>query len=661
MDRFYITTPIYYVNARPHLGHAHTTILADSVARFNRLMGREVHFLTGTDEHGDKIVKAAQAAGKTPKDYCDEISGLFKDLWPKLGVEYSQFIRTTDPEHKRLVQKALQQVFDAGDIYFGEYGGHYCFGCERFYTEKELVDGCCPDHKTKPEYISEKNYFFRMNKYQDWLLDHIKANPEFIRPEQYRTEVVALLESGALEDLCISRPKTRLDWGVELPFDSNYVAYVWFDALLNYLSALDWPGGDKMAAFWPTANHLIAKDILKPHAVFWPTMLKAMGLEPFQHLNVHGYWLVKDTKMSKSLGNVVDPLSLVEKYGLSGFRYFLLREMTFGYDSSFSEEALCGRFNADLANDLGNLFSRALAMTHKYFGGTVPQAGLGGPYEEELQIMAKEACLNFQRLFERFQTAKALEALWELVRGLNKYIDTQAPWSLYKENNGSRLATVMYCVLECMRKVAVHLWPVMPEAASAMLAQLGETADPAFLNLQTEAEGWGNLSAGTEVAKVSNLFPRMEPPACSAPGDEAAPKTASASKAKEAAKARPVQAEAAAHSATDAKAPIDFEDFQKIDLRVATVISAEPVPKADKLLLVKLDTGEATPRQVVAGIAEHWKPEDLVGRQVVVVANLKPRKLRGVESQGMILAVKRDGGLELLAPSAGVTPGSAVS
>ncbi|WP_243361571.1 methionine--tRNA ligase [Fundidesulfovibrio terrae] len=649
MDRFYITTPIYYVNARPHLGHAHTTILADAMARFNRLMGREVHFLTGTDEHGDKIVKAAVASGKSPQAYCDEISAIFKDLWPHLGVEYSQFIRTTDPEHKRLVQKALQKVYDSGDIYFGEYGGHYCFGCERFYTEKELVDGCCPDHKTKPEYIAEKNYFFRMNKYQDWLLEHIKANPEFIRPEQYRSEVVALLESGALEDLCISRPKSRLEWGVELPFDTDYVAYVWFDALLNYLTALGWPDGEQTAKFWPAANHLIAKDILKPHAVFWPTMLKAMGMEPFQHLNVHGYWLIKDTKMSKSLGNVVDPLSLKDKYGLSGFRYFLLREMTFGYDSSFSEEALCGRFNSDLANDLGNLFSRALAMTHKYFGGGVPQAGLGGPDEEELILMAKDACLNFQRLFERFQTAKALEALWELVRGLNKYIDTQAPWALFKENNGSRLATVMYSVLECMRKVAVHLLPVMPEAASAMLAQLGQDGGTT-LNLQAEAEGWGQLSAGTAVAKASNLFPRVEPPAPAVPAEPAP-------KAKEA-KAAPSPAPAAPQGP---KEPIDFEDFQKIDLRVATVISAEPVPKADKLLLVKLDAGDPEPRQVVAGIAEFWKPEDLVGRQVVVVANLKPRKLRGVESQGMILAVKQDGRLELLAPSATVAPGSAVS
>ncbi|WP_173080928.1 methionine--tRNA ligase [Fundidesulfovibrio magnetotacticus] len=647
MERFYITTPIYYVNARPHLGHAHTTILADAMARFHRVMGHDVRFLTGTDEHGDKIVKASSAAGQTPQAYCDAISALFKDLWPQLGVEYSQFIRTTDPEHKRLVQKALQQVYDAGDIYFGEYGGHYCFGCERFYTEKELVDGLCPDHKIKPEYIAEKNYFFRMAKYQQWLLDHIKANPEFIRPEQYRNEVVALLESGALEDLCISRPKSRLDWGVELPFDKDYVAYVWFDALLNYLTALGWPDSKTMADYWPHTNHLIAKDILKPHAVFWPTMLKAMGLEPYQHLNVHGYWLVKDTKMSKSLGNVVEPLALKDKYGLSGFRYFLLREMTFGYDSSFSEEALCARFNSDLANDLGNLFSRSLAMTHKYFDGRIPQAGQGGPDEDELRSMAKEACLNFQRLFERFQTAKALDSLWELVRGLNKYIDTQAPWTLYKEQNPSRLATVMVHVLECLRKVAAHLLPVMPEAAAAMLEQLGCNPDQAAINLPVEAEGWGQLTPGTLVAKASNLFPRIEAPAALAP--EAAPKA-------KAPKPQPAPAAPAGP-----KEPIDFEDFQKLDLRVATVLEATPVPKADKLLLVKLDAGDPEPRQVVAGIAEFWKPEDLVGRQVVVVANLKPRKLRGVESQGMILAVKREGGLELLRPSEPVIPGSAVS
>ncbi len=656
MERFYITTPIYYVNAKPHLGHAHSTILADSMARFHKLMGHEVHFLTGTDEHGDKIVKAAQAAGKEPQEYCDAISATFSDLWPNLQVENSQFIRTTNPEHKRLVQKALQQVYDTGDIYFGEYGGHYCTGCERFYTEKELVDGLCPDHKIKPEYIAEKNYFFRMSKYQDWLLGHIKENPEFIRPEQYRNEVVALLEMGALDDLCISRPKSRLEWGVELPFDSNYVTYVWFDALLNYLSALDWPGGDKMAAFWPVANHLIAKDILKPHAVFWPTMLKAMGLEPFQHLNVHGYWLMKDAKMSKSLGNVVEPLALASKYGVSGFRYFLLREMTFGYDASFSEEALAGRFNADLANDLGNLFNRALAMTHKYFGGAVPQAGRGGPDEEELMLLAKDACLNYQRLFERFQTAKALDSLWELVRGLNKYIDSQAPWSLYKEKNVSRLATVMYFVLECMRKVAVHLWPVMPEAAARMLEQLGVSAEPASLRMDTEAEDWGGLVAGTHVATTSNLFPRVDLAAL-----ETASAEAQASDKVPAEKAAAAKAPESAPAESPVKAPVDFEDFQKLDLRVGTVLSVAPVPKADKLLLVTVDLGEAEPRQVVAGIAEFFQPEALTGRQVVLVANLKPRKLRGVVSQGMILAVRHEAGLELLGPSAQVPPGSPVS
>ncbi|WP_459932741.1 methionine--tRNA ligase [Fundidesulfovibrio butyratiphilus] len=649
MERFYLTTPIYYVNARPHLGHAHTTILADAMVRFNRLMGRDACLITGTDEHGDKIVKAAQAAGSEPKAYCDTISAAFRALWPKLEIEPDRFVRTTDEAHKRKVQTALQRVYDAGDIYFGEYGGHYCFGCERFYTEKELVNGLCPDHLTKPEYIAEKNYFFRMSKYQGWLLDHIKANPDFVRPEQYRSEVLALLESGALEDLCISRPKSRLDWGVELPFDTNYVTYVWFDALLSYLSALDWPDGEDTARYWPAAHHLVAKDILKPHAVFWPTMLKAMGMEPYQDLTVHGYWLIKETKMSKSLGNVVDPLAMAEKYGVAGFRYFLLREMSLGHDSSFSEEAVAGRFNADLANDLGNLFNRALSMTHRYFGGRVPQAGQGGPDEEELIGLARQACENFQRLFGRFQTARALDALWELVRGLNKYIDTQAPWALYKEKNSSRLATVMYTLLECMRKVAAHLLPVMPSAAATMLEQLGVSSKPGDVRLDTEVDIWGTLVAGGEVSAASTLFPRVE----LAPQE---PKPAAQPD-----KAAKAKADTEREAASPGKPEVDFEDFQKLDLKVGTVVEVAPVPKADKLLLVSVDLGEGAPRQVVAGIAEFWKPADLVGRQVVVVANLKPRKLRGVVSRGMILAVRREGGLELLAPSAQVVPGSAVS
>ena len=645
MQRFYITTPIYYVNAKPHLGHAYTTTVADSLNRFHRLMGEETYFLTGTDEHGDKIVQAAESNGQTPQEYVDTISKLFQDLWPNMNISNNDFIRTTEPRHKEVVQQILQKVYDAGDIYFGEYGGHYCFGCERFYTEKELVNGLCPDHQTKPEYIAEKNYFFKMSKYRDWLLEHIEQHPDFIRPERYRNEVVALLESGELEDLCISRPKSRLTWGIELPFDADYVTYVWFDALINYVAALGWPDGEKFKKFWPVANHMVAKDILKPHAVFWPTMLKAAGIEPYQHLNVHGYWLVEDTKMSKSIGNVVEPLAMKDAYGLDAFRYFLLREMSFGQDSSFSEKALVGRLNADLANDLGNLFNRTLSMTHKYFGGQVPRPDVEDVVDAEIKKIGQDAMQSFQDFFSELKFSRALEGLWELVRGLNKYIDETAPWTLFKEENTGRLATVIYVLLENMRKIAVHLWPVMPEASEKMLEQLGIAFDPEKVNLPKELDVWGLLESDITVAKTSNLFPRVDLPAEEAPEKPV-------KKAKKPAKK---------DKADEPVPEIEFEDFQKLDLRVGTVKAVEKHPDADRLLLVKVDTGDKDLRQVVAGLADYFQPDDLVGKQVVVVANLKPRKLRKQLSQGMVLAVKTDKGMELLTPSGEVAPGSKVS
>ncbi|HKK34002.1 MAG TPA: methionine--tRNA ligase, partial [Desulfomicrobiaceae bacterium] len=420
MDSFFISTPIYYVNAKPHLGHAYTTIIADSVNRFHRLMGQDCYFLTGTDEHGDKIVQAAEANGQSPQEYVDRISGLFRDLWPDLQIENTRFVRTTDEEHKQCVQAFLQRVHDRGDIYFAEYGGYYCFGCERFYTEKELQDGLCPDHLTRPEYIQEKNYFFRMSKYLEPLREYIEENPDFIQPERYRNEVLGLLRED-LGDLCISRPKSRLTWGIELPFDKEFVTYVWFDALLNYISVLGWPDGENFERYWPNAHHLVAKDILKPHAVFWPTMLMAAGLPLYKGLRVHGYWTVNETKMSKSLGNVVAPLSMAEKYGLNAFRYFLLREMSFGSDSSFSEEALVNRFNSDLANDLGNLFSRTLSMTKKYFGGRVPEPGSFTEEDRDVVERGLESLANFQQLYGNFQFSRALDGLWDLIRSLNKY------------------------------------------------------------------------------------------------------------------------------------------------------------------------------------------------------------------------------------------------
>lgn len=648
MKPFFISTPIYYVNARPHLGHGYTTIVADSVSRFHRLKGDTTFFLTGTDEHGDKIVQAAEAAGQDPKTYSDTISGLFKDLWPVLEVSNDQFIRTTDLRHKACVRNVLQAVFDKGDIYFDEYGGHYCFGCERFYTEKELVDGKCPDHQTVPTFIKEKNYFFRMSKYLEPLREHIEANPDFIQPERYRNEVLSMLKED-LGDLCISRPKTRLTWGIELPFDSDFVTYVWFDALINYISALGYPDGEDFRKYWSGAHHLVAKDILKPHAIFWPTMLMSAGIPLYKGLRVHGYWTVNETKMSKSIGNVVAPLDMAQKYGLSAFRYFLLSEMSFGQDSSFSEDALVGRFNADLANDLGNLFSRSLSMTHKYFGGVVPECGELQDLDREVLEIGHNAMANFQSQFEHFQFSRALKSLWELVRHLNKYIDSSAPWTLYKNKDLIRLGTVIYVILEGMRKVAIHLWPVMPSTSETMLAQLGAKFNLEGTDLEAETSSWFGLAPGTPVAERSNLFPRQD----LALREE---KAAEPKKAKPEKEQKPaVKVEMACPDC------IEFEDFAKVDLRVGTVLEVTPHPEADRLLVLKVDAGEDSPRQVVAGIAEFFKPEELVGRQVVVVFNLKPRKLRGQVSQGMVLAVKKEGGLALLGPSSEVANGGKVS
>lgn len=630
---FYITTPIYYPSDNLHIGHAYTTVAGDCLARFKRLQGYDVVYLTGTDEHGQKIERMAHSQGMEPLQYVDGIVKNIRKLWDLLLISNTDFIRTTEKRHEEVVQKIFSKVYEQGDIYLSEYEGWYCSPCETFFTERQLVDGKCPDCGREVELLKEESYFFKMSKYAPRLLEHIAANPDFIQPESRRNEIVSFIKSG-LEDLCVSR--TTFSWGVPVPFNKKHVVYVWFDALINYLSAIGY-GSDKemFERYWPADVHLMAKDIVRFHAVIWPTMLMALDLPLPKQVCAHGWIMLEGGKMSKSKGNVVDPVILVKKYGVDAVRYYLLRELSFGQDGYYSEEMLVNRINSDLANDLGNLISRTSAMIVRYFEGVIPEPQVSENVDEELKQAAAQAYKDATEKLDKHDFSNYLQAVFKLISRANKYIDETEPWILARDDNTrSRLASVMYNLAETIRITLLLTEPAMPTLIARANQQM-----PLFAALENitwkDAGKWGLCQPGLQVKKMEALFPRID---------------LKAQEENTMSEENKAQTETAPQEVKEEKSEpnyITIDEFARMDLRVAEVIACEKMPKADKLLILRVKLGEEE-RTVVSGIAKHYAPEDLIGKKVILVANLKPTKLRGTMSEGMILAASDENEVEVL-------------